>query len=230
MKEKSELESLRYERKFNSAEISPKDMEFLIKQNSALFREIFYERRVNNIYLDSLDFKNYQENISGVSERLKIRIRWYGSSLGMIKKPILELKMKKGDLGKKLVFSLKPFKFDNSFSYEKLKQVFLNSNLPDWLLEKLKFYFPKLFNFYTRKYFISSNKKYRITLDKDLVFYKINEDNNNFSEKVKEDEKIVLELKYSLEYSSGAQQISQEFNSRLTANSKYCSGISLLGL
>jgi hypothetical protein len=230
MEKLDESKKLRYERKFITTELNSKEIESLIKANSAIFKEIFYKRKINNIYLDSLDLKSYQENIAGVSERLKIRIRWYGPKFGLIKKPILELKMKKGKFGEKLYFPLNEFIFGKKFTYNKLKKVFLNSNLPKWLNEKLKFCQLSLFNSYDRKYFISSDKKYRVTIDKNLIFYKINNANNLFNEKIEDSEKIVIELKYSLKDFRKSQKISQEFPFRLTANSKYCSGVSLLEL
>ena len=32
---------------------------------------------VNSIYLDSINFDNYNENLAGLSKRSKARIRWY---------------------------------------------------------------------------------------------------------------------------------------------------------
>jgi len=89
------IKDFRYEKKFIIDQLCHQEIEQLIKHNPAMFSEIFYERRVNNLYLDSLDFTNYNENLSGITERLKIRIRWYGKVFGVIKKPTLELKIKK---------------------------------------------------------------------------------------------------------------------------------------
>jgi len=225
-----ELNNFRCEKKFVISEMDYYEIESLIKYNPLIFSEIFYERNVNNIYLDSLNFKNYYENIAGNSERLKIRIRWYGNMFGIIKKPILELKIKKNELGKKLSFPLKLFIFDKTFSFKLLQKKFLESNLPEWLIEKLKLYQPTLLNSYKRRYFLSANKKYRITVDKNLVFYKIRAKNNPFKYKIKNKELYVLEIKYSSKNYEKAHHITQYFPFRLTAYSKYISGINLLGL
>lgn len=41
----------------------------------------------------------YQDNLIGISDRMKVRIRWYGALLGLIEEPVLELKIKRGFLG-----------------------------------------------------------------------------------------------------------------------------------
>jgi SPX domain protein involved in polyphosphate accumulation len=224
------LEDFRYEKKFVISELTLNEIEVLIKHNPFIFSEIFYERRINNIYLDSLDLSNYEENLSGNSERFKIRIRWYGSTFGVIGMPILELKIKNNDLGRKLSFPLNSFKLDRNFSSNLLNDLFSKSNLPDWLSETLKLYSPSLLNSYKRKYFISADKKHRITLDNDLIFFKIKPKNNIFNHKIQDFQNIILELKYSIKDSVVTRSLIEHIPFRPTANSKYVCGINLLDL
>jgi len=86
----------RYERKFFIDNMSKRKVESIIKLNPANFKEIYKERIINNIYLDSLSKNSYTDNIDGNMERTKSRIRWYGSLFGEIANPILEFKIKKG--------------------------------------------------------------------------------------------------------------------------------------
>ncbi len=225
----NDLKRFRYERKFVISELNSYEIEHLIRHNPAIFSEIFYERMVNNIYLDSIDLKNYNENLIGISNRIKIRIRWYGGVFGIIKKPVLELKVKNNELGRKLSFPLKGFILDKKFSLNLLQKVFSKSNLPKWLVERLKLYSPSLLNSYKRKYFISANKKYRITLDKDQIFYKIKNRNNFFKEKITNKKICILEIKYALEDYKRAANITRYFPFRLIANSKYVNGMDLFG-
>ena len=67
----------RFERKFVFKQTSAKNIEILIKLNKVGFYEIFYERYINNIYFDTINFDNYYDNIDGVSDRVKYRVRWY---------------------------------------------------------------------------------------------------------------------------------------------------------
>ena len=224
------FEDARYERKFVVEGIGPKEVEKIIQFNPAMFSEIFYERSVNNIYFDSINQDSYLGNVDGDFERLKIRVRWYGKMGGLIENPILEVKIKKGEIGKKLIFPLKKFMVDRNFSKKYFKKEVLDkSKLPKWILEKLRRYNFSLLNHYRRKYFISLDKKYRITLDKNLIFSEIKNSNNLFMNKIKE-EKIVLELKYDRKDDEKAKEVTQKLLFRLSKNSKFVSGIDLLGL
>lgn len=226
--EGKDTNKLRYERKFVVSELKSYEIEHLIKHNPAMFSEIFYERRVNNIYLDSRDLKNYRENLAGISERIKIRIRWYGKIFGLIRKPVLELKIKKSELGKKLSYPLESFTLDKNFSLDLLQKIFLKSNLPQRLIEELKLLHPTLINSYKRKYFISADKKYRITLDKEQIFFRIKNRQNLFNEKITNKETCIIELKYLLKDYENAKNITEYFPFRLIANSKYIRGVDLL--
>ena len=229
MKKQLSKEVYRYERKFIVPEMDIKEIECLILHHPAMFSEAFYKREINNIYFDSANLKNYHENVGGFSKRIKIRIRWYGELFGKIDKPVLELKMKEGKLGRKKTFVLQPFVLDKNFSFENLqKEIFGNSNLPRWVAELLKMSRPALLNSYTRKYFISANKSFRITLDNNLVFYRIKVHGNNFYEKFEDRERNIVELKYSRENDFTASEITSYFPFRLTASSKYVYGIDFL--
>jgi SPX domain protein involved in polyphosphate accumulation len=224
------FEDARYERKFVVGGIGPKEVEKIIQFNPAMFSEIFYERNVNNIYFDSINQDSYFGNVDGDFQRLKIRVRWYGKMGGLIENPVLEVKIKKGEIGKKLSFPLKKFILDRNFSQEYFKKEVLDkSKLPKWILEKLRRYNFSLLNHYKRKYFISSDKRYRITLDRDLIFFEIKNRNNLFMNKIKE-EKIVLELKYDRKDDERAKEVTQKLLFRLSKNSKFVSGIDLLGV
>ncbi len=218
--------NFRYERKFTVPDnFSLKGIEQFIKHNKALFREVFHLRKVNNIYFDTVAYNDYFDNVLGVSDRKKIRIRWYGETFGSIQKPVLEIKIKNGLVGDKWSFKLTPFMLDNSLNNVRLQRVFKDSNLPLPILESVKMVTPTLLNSYSRKYFISADKKFRVTLDFSLVYYKIEKRFNNFNFKPASDENKIVELKYSLKDDSQASSIVTQFPFRLNKNSKYVNGI-----
>lgn len=221
--------NFRYERKFTvPTRFSIKTIQHSIKKNKALFREVFYKRKVNNIYFDTVGYNDYHDNVLGVSDRKKIRIRWYGDTLGEIKKPVLEIKIKKGIVGDKWSYKLKPFTLDNNFTSEQIQNVFKDSNLPVPILESVKMVFPTLLNSYNRKYFLSADNKYRVTLDFDLLYYKIDNRFNNFKLKPVADENKIIELKYELKDDTDANKISTQFPFRLSKNSKYVNGVNTI--
>ncbi len=224
-----DIEEGRCERKFIVSNLTFEEIERLIRHNPSIFSEIFYERQVNSMYLDFVSLESYRDNIEGSPKRLKIRIRWYGEIFGLIKNPVLELKIKEGEIGRKLTFPLNQFTLNENFSKELLqKEVFDKSDLPDWLNEKLKLTQPFMLNCYKRKYFLSDNKAYRITLDKDLIFFDIKNNQNFFRHKLEDKQNIILEIKYNKKDDNKVEQITQHFPFRLTKSSKYVFGVNLL--
>jgi len=222
-------EAYRYERKFVIKDLNLHEIQRLILIHPSIFSETFSERRVNNLYLDSMGMENYLDNVEGNSKRLKIRIRWYGDTFGLVKNPVLEIKFKEEELGKKLSFPLKAFYMDEKFSSNLLQRVFVKSELPDELLKKINLMVPTLLNSYKRKYFISANKLHRITLDKNLIFFKINKQGNNkFLNKIIDDETFIFELKCLEKDGHDVEKITNKFPFRLNKSSKYVSGIELI--
>jgi SPX domain protein involved in polyphosphate accumulation len=182
----------------------------------AFFKEIYYERRVNNIYLDSFDYANYYANINGEQNRIKQRIRWYGDTFEA-KTPILEY------------YEMPDFKLDESFIYSNYLAL-----LPHHIKEFNEKYFemyndisqqtPTLYNTYDRRYFLSGDGKYRLTIDRNMSFSKIGATfNNPYSFNSRD---IVVELKYDEDDVLGACELIQHFDFRLSRNSKYVNGIS----
>ncbi|MFC0603412.1 VTC domain-containing protein [Winogradskyella pulchriflava] len=219
----------RYERKFTVPnEFSLNSIEQIIKRNKALFREVFHMRQVNNIYFDTVAHNDYFDNVLGVSNRKKIRIRWYGDTLGEIKNPVLEIKIKKGLVGDKWSYKLTPFVLNNNFDNEAIQKVFKSSNLPLPILESIKMVSPTLLNSYLRKYFLSADNKFRLTLDHKLLYYKIDKRFNNFNFAPNSDPNKIIELKYGLSDDKMANAISTQFPFRLNKNSKYVNGVNTI--
>lgn len=216
----------RFERKFTVPNVfSCKEIEFQVKKNSALFREVFKKRQVNNIYFDTEGYNDYFDNVLGVSDRKKIRIRWYGNTFGQIENPVLEVKIKKGLVGDKWSYKLKPFNLDSSFTNSYIQTVFKKSEIPLPILESVKMTVPTLLNSYSRTYYLSADNRFRITLDFDLLYHKIGKKFNFFDKKPVKDDNKIVELKYGLPDDKDAKHISTQFSFRLNKNSKYVKGI-----
>ena len=60
------------------------------------FKE-YDDRYINNIYFDSHDYKAFNDNLTGLPSRLKVRYRWYGDLITTEskKKGSLEFKFRK---------------------------------------------------------------------------------------------------------------------------------------
>ena len=223
------VNNYRYERKFFISEMSKYEIESLVKFHPAIFSEIYHQRFVNNIYFDSVNLTNYFDNVVGSARRVKFRIRWYGELFGLIEKPALELKIKQGLVGRKESFSLIPFELDHSFSMSIISNVINKSEIPENMRLKLKSTYPTLLNRYSRRYFQSADMNYRITIDTDLVFYRINCQNNSFIGKFIDKDHVIVELKYNQNMDDRANYITNYFPFRLSKISKYVSGLEKIG-
>lgn len=216
----------RYERKFTvPSHFKLKATEQLVRANTFLFREVYHERRVNNIYFDTLGYNDYFDNVLGVANRKKTRIRWYGETFGKNSSPVLEIKIKKGLIGDKWSYGLDSFELDNTFTNECIQKVFKDAQLPKAILESTKQLTPTLLNSYSRKYFLSADGNFRITIDFNLKYHRIDNRFNNFSFVPKYDENIIVELKYDLNRDNEANSITTQFPFRLNKNSKYVNGV-----
>ncbi len=221
--------STRYERKFFISFMNPYEVRDILSSNPAFFSEIYHTRFVNNIYFDSMNKKNYFDNIDGVPNRVKYRIRWYGELFGAIENPILEVKGKKGLLGYKEKFALKPFTLDSSFCRNTVINLIKNaSDLPADVVEAILCLSPTLLNRYKRKYFQSAFGDFRATIDSEMKFFTLNDSFNSFLTSSTDDVNTILELKYPPKKDKDASKITRSFPFRLTKSSKYTTGVETL--
>jgi SPX domain protein involved in polyphosphate accumulation len=226
----AELKNYRYERKFVVSGLSYHEIESIINLHPAMFSEVYSPRFVNNLYFDSPGMNQYFNNIDGLMERVKVRIRWYGELFGHVDNPTLELKFKRGLVGRKMGFPLPEICIDGFLQKDILLNTLKQSDVPDNLkldLVSLEF---ALINRYWRKYFQSVDDRYRITLDTKLESYYVQGHSNTFLHKSIDRNDSVVELKYGPQEDDRVGQICQHFPFRLTKNSKYVNGIESLTL
>lgn len=226
----SKVDNFRYERKFYIENSRRSQVELFIKLHPALFREIYHKRTVNNIYFDFFNLQYYYDNINGIERRLKVRIRWYDRMFGFIDNPVLELKLKNNLHIGKISYPLKSFSLDSDFSIERIREVFRESSLHDVLnlhLVELNF---SLLNSYDRRYFLSADGKYRITVDDNIKVYKLSDYANNFLQKTVDFYNIIVEIKYNKLQGEFVDNITNYFPFRMTRSSKYVTGIEGLAL
>jgi SPX domain protein involved in polyphosphate accumulation len=218
-------EELRYERKYLITTYSHQDVEQLIKFHPARFSEIYHARDINNIYFDTLGMNHYYDNVEGSSDRQKVRIRWYGELMGLVHQPALEYKVKKGLLGKKRSYQLQPFTLDTTFDKSQIEKALGTDTLPFPVRDEVLSLKPTLLNRYTRKYFLSADKKFRITIDYKLSYYQISYNHNQFIHKSLDRITTVLELKYAAADEQEAKSVSDKLPFSVTKSSKYLQGL-----
>ena len=215
---------MRYERKYKAEHLDFALVQQMVRLHPAGFRKIFPDRQVNNIYLDTEDLTTYKENVMGIAERKKFRIRWYGDSVKQIQDPTFEIKIKNNLLGSKLskpfpIFDLSEFYFLN---YKKNKQIAQVQSFAE-AQQDLR---PVLLNSYLRSYYGSPDKKFRITIDRHLRYFSLLH-SFSFEKYLIQDPGLVIELKYEEHLDEQTDRITQHFPFRLTKSSKYVTGVEL---
>jgi len=221
----SNVNHFRYERKFFIESLNENEIETLIFTHPAVFREIYYRRRINNIYFDTFSREHYFDNVDGADKRLKVRLRWYGNIFGEIKKPVLEVKLKHNLHVGKLVYPITSFTLDEKFSLDEIQKTFREARLSEALKLHLAGIEFSLLNSYSRKYFLSADRNYRITVDTGMEAYKILSSRNTFLSKEIDRINVILELKYNKAQDEHVDEITNFFPLRMTRSSKYVDGI-----
>ena len=220
--------NLRFERKFVFQNSSFDEVIQRVYQNSFGFKEVFYKRKINNIYFDDANYNFYKQNVEGVANRKKLRLRWYSYDTAHIENPTIEMKKKMGEVGDKDSYRLKGHFLDLKTNKATDVHTYLIENTVQYvgLNHSLKALHPTLLNTYERRYFLSFCGRYRITIDFNQAFYNPNYSSFDRSELLLND--IVLELKYAVEDDDDAREVSQQISTRLSKNSKYVTGIDML--
>ena len=185
-------------------------------RSKLFFKKHFPKRRVNSIYFDTLDYISIRQNLDGVSNKKKIRIRWYGEQKKLVK-PVLEIKSKKGSETTKESFKINEL---NDLSFPNLKNLEIIKNVINSKIHSKKTIHPILTTNYDREYFISNNGKIRATIDynlKSIYLKNLSQIDivKNFSLA------CILELKYSTKLDKYVRKNLKNITLRLSKNSKF---------
>ncbi len=222
----TQLETYRYERKFLLEDIPIHQAAAIIKLHPRMFSEPYPPRYVNNLYLDTVDMENYYDNVNGADLRRKVRVRWYGTLFGQVNHPVLEIKVKNGLAGTKYAYPLAPFCLDQSFSSSYFRYILLNASLPENVYRDLCRFEVVLLNRYYRYYYASRDGQFRVTLDSQMSFHRVNSTiSNSFIHRQSNDHNLVVELKYDIDQDLNANRVASFFPFRVTKNSKYVEGL-----
>ena len=215
---------MRYERKFA---VDSLDFDYIVRSiqvHPAHFTQVYPPRYVNNIYLDTEDLTSYHDNVNGVMVRVKHRLRWYGEPVGPIAEPKYEIKFKRGLIGGKSNYTLEPFTLDSNLTAADLLGALAESTDNPMRKEQLRLLRPKILNRYRRLYFLSFDRKFRITVDHEMTYGRFPPRQRKFFGELDE-ARTVVELKYDVHCDSEAQLVTSAFPFRLTKNSKYVTGV-----
>ena len=184
------------------------------------------DRVVNNCYYDTPSFKFANDNLIGITPRIKYRVRWYGDDIKA--NLFFELKIKKNKIGYKKILPLNiknnNFNFNNLFALDIFKKIDKNNNFYETINEiKSQYIKPIIFVNYIRKYYIY-DKNVRITFDQNIGFKEYRFFKNNFTR----DSLNIIEIKFN---SNISKDVINNFLKKcpftVKRNSKYLRGLSI---
>lgn len=147
------------------------DVAAWVRLHPAQWRVAYPPRQVNNIYFDTATYDGLNANLSGVAERAKLRLRWYGTGVVTVTGAHLELKRKRGTVGWKETAAV-----DGAFSlvettwqaFDRAVRAATTSQARGWLDV---YGVPVLINSYRRAYYAAPDGALRLTIDTALRAY-----------------------------------------------------------
>lgn len=218
----------RYERKFHAPDVSLEQVAMVVANHPAHFVKAFPNRRINNVYFDTADLSDFRAHVLGTDRRRKVRIRWYGESRGQDRPVVLEVKARRGTVGTKRHFALPPLDFDGRISMDAVRAATADGTPAAAMAGFFACAQPALFNSYLRSYFVSIDRRFRITIDTEMEFHIVNDRCYSHVRSYKEERLRIIELKYGAGDDDDAARIAGRLPFRLTKHSKYVSGLGRL--
>ncbi len=221
-------DACRYERKFDATTVGLAVARLLVRLHPAHFRQAYPTRYINNIYFDTPSLADYSAHINGASARSKIRLRWYGPADEPITRGTIETKTRVGQVGYKRCKQLGCLDIGRSLAAKEIAEAVRATIGPDSLVEQLARRVPTLFNRYRREYYVSADRRFRITLDSELEFEQVNGRPNGTLRRWREYGIAIIELKYDAALDEAACEVAGQLPFRLERMSKYIRGVQRL--
>jgi SPX domain protein involved in polyphosphate accumulation len=210
---------------------------FAIWLSQSGFFKCFPDRRVNSLYFDTADSDFAYSNMTGQSNRVKVRARWYGNwfdgqgsgKINLTKIDVnLEIKRKVNNLSDKLTFQVK----------KDLKETATFIDFSRWIEEQSKIELHKRLPIhadalrglvhitYDRKYYKSRvNNHLRLTLDSNLRYHR---HLSGCRPTLLSRDYMICEIKCTDEFSDLASQEIKSIPARRVRFSKYLSAMAQL--
>ena len=182
-------------------------------------------RRVNSVYLDTLHLSSFCENLAGVSQRQKLRLRWYGDELAHVVRPLLERKRKRNLLGTKEQMVL-ACELDLTSPWAEILATIRTTAGTDWRTLLQTVHHPTLLTSYRRDYYATPDGVVRVTLDYAQAAYDQRlSPRPNLRARIPIADNVVIEIKASPGQEERLQEVAARFPARRSRNSKYASGL-----
>jgi hypothetical protein len=184
-------------------------------------------RLISSVYFDTASYASYEQSNSGMSERMKLRLRWY-DNLRIAERPTLEFKHRVNAQGWKRQYKLMPMQLEG-VGWDVIRTSIAAQVLDRNSLHIAAFRFPILIASYYRHYFITVNRKIRLTVDTELHFLDQRyRPRPNFTFDAVHGDFAVVECKMDKTLDASAAGLVKPLGLRWTRFSKYCFGLAAL--
>jgi len=216
---------LRLELKFVSRDYNYDLIYSWLKFHNYNFQKEYEDRIINNIYFDTLSLTSFEANIKEFSKRFKVRFRWF-DNFNNKKNGNLEIKSKDNIYGWKDRFPVNKIEVSENKSWKEISKRIING-VPNNIKILLKEYsVPVIINQYCRKYFVTSDGKFRVTIDRNQKNYdQLNRSKPNLSKNCELSDNLVLEVKFNKEEETQLQNLLSEIPIKYSKNSKYVNAV-----
>ena len=221
------MENYRYEIKFILNEANYSKAYFIINAKTSMKKD-FSNRVVNSLYFDDMNFSSIQDNLIGLANRQKMRLRWYDNNL-LDKRAIFEIKKRNGRLGSK-----DTFKIDSLYgSLMDLKINEVSNLISKDLLNKemvLSEYLQSTLQVSYERQYYKNFENIRVTIDRNIGFsYPM------LQQKMTPNMQLlypysILEVKFDPKDKSAAFSIIKSLGLTPKRHSKYLAGMAAFGL
>ena len=222
----------RYEIKFVLNEIQLSEFEFWMFGRTSM-KEVYQRRVVNSLYFDDVEYRAARDNLTGLANREKYRLRWYGDAQ---RNEVIDLKLEKkvreGRLGYKQSRSLLPLqdrllKADLEEVANDCQEEFLKLGLIDGGMAAQLI--PTLYVKYSRQYFQDIDD-IRITIDRGIGFSNVQGNAPLLQSSAIPYSKNIVEIKFPPELKGNAARLIGSLHIVPKRCSKYLQGLSMIGV
>ena len=221
------MENYRYEIKFILNEANYSNAYFIINAKTSMKKD-FSNRVVNSLYFDDMNFSSIQDNLIGLANRKKMRLRWYDNNL-LDKRATFEIKKRNGRLGSKDTFRIDSLY--GSLMDLKINEVskLITKDLSNKEIVLSEYLQSTLQVSYERQYY-KNFENIRVTIDRNIGFsYPM------LQQKMTPNKQLlypysILEVKFDPKDKSAAFSIIKSLGLTPKRHSKYLAGMAAFGL
>jgi len=215
------LDKYRYELKIPLEKAQLIEFKHCLRQLGLHPKRAFPGRQINSVYFDSHDLNDYVDNVSGIADRRKTRVRWYNEDITRL---TLELKIKNNKASYK-----ESLKLDNSQKYDprlyKDVRKIMSSRAGSVERVLLQDVFPVLEVQYEREYYML-DKDLRMTMDFNQQFRRLNP--RPTANMAASPVYCVAEFKFPAEKRAQVQGLMRNIPFRVFRHSKYVIGMDVV--